>query len=105
MAILEYVDKELSTSDKKLSVLVYLELRNNMIEQYKDDIIYALCLIEISCDKRIIIHAVYYVMSNYRLSHNLGSHNVLLETNYDLWAKIKILGPLPTLTYKIAHLE
>ena len=26
-----------------------------------------------------------------------GSHDVLLETNYDLWAKIEILGPLPTL--------
>ena len=45
--------------DKELSVLVYLGLRNNMIEQYKDDIIYALCLIEISCDKRTIAHAVY----------------------------------------------
>ena len=42
MAILKYVDKELSTSDKELSVLVYLRLRNNMIEQYKDDIIHAL---------------------------------------------------------------
>ena len=36
-------------------------------------------------------------MSDYRPSHNLGCHNVLLETNYDLWAKIEILGPLPTL--------
>ena len=32
MAMLECVDKELSTSDKELSVLVYLGLRNNMIE-------------------------------------------------------------------------
>ena len=59
MAILECVDKELSTSDKELSVLVYLELRNNMIEYYKDDIIHALCSIDISCDKRTIVHAVY----------------------------------------------
>ena len=59
MAMLEYVDKELSTSNKELSILVYLELRNNMIEQYKDDIIHALCSIEISCDKRTIIQAVY----------------------------------------------
>ena len=59
MAMLEYVDKELSTSNKELSILVYLELRNNMIEQYKDDIIHALCSIEISCDKRTIVHAVY----------------------------------------------
>ena len=36
-------------------------------------------------------------MSDYQLSHNLGSYNVLLETNYDLWAKMGILGPLPTL--------
>ena len=59
MVMLECIDKELSTSDKELSVLVYLELRNNMIEQYKDDIIHALCSIEISCDKRTIIQAVY----------------------------------------------
>ena len=59
MAMLKYVNKELSTSDKELSVLVYLGLRNNMIEQYKDDIIHALCSIEISYDKRTIIQAVY----------------------------------------------
>ena len=59
MAMLEYVDKELSTSDKELSVIVYLGLRNNMIVQYKDDIIHALCSIKISCDKRTIIQAVY----------------------------------------------
>ena len=59
MAILECVNKELSTSDKELSVLVYLGLRNNMIEQYKDDIIHALYSIEISCDKSTIVHAVY----------------------------------------------
>ena len=59
MAMLECVDKELSTLDKELSVLVYLELRNNMIEQYKDDIIHSLCSIEISCDKRTIIQVVY----------------------------------------------
>ena len=59
MAMLEYVDKELSTSDKELSMLVYLGLRNNIIEQYKDDIIHALCSIKISCDKRTIIQAVY----------------------------------------------
>ena len=52
MAMLECVDKELSTSNKELSVLVNLGLRNNMIEQYKDDIIHALCSIEISCDKK-----------------------------------------------------
>ena len=55
MAMLECVDKELTTSDKELSVLVYLELRNNRIEQYKDDIIHALYSIKISCDKRTII--------------------------------------------------
>ena len=49
----------LSTSDKELSVLVYLGLRNNMIEQYKDDIIHALYSIEISCDKKTIVHVVY----------------------------------------------
>ena len=59
MAMLECVDKELSILDKELSVLVYLGLRKNMIEQYKDDIIHALCSIEISCDKRTIIHVVY----------------------------------------------
>ena len=59
MAMLECVDKELSTSDKKLSVLVYLGLRNNMIEQYKDDIIHALCSIKISRDKMTIVHTVY----------------------------------------------
>ena len=59
MAMLEYVYEELPTSDKELSVLVYLGLRNNMIEQYKDDIIHALCSIEISYDKRTIIHVVY----------------------------------------------
>ena len=59
MAMLECVDKELSKSDKELSVLVYLGLRNNMIEQYKNNIIHALCSIEISCDKRTIVHAVY----------------------------------------------
>ena len=59
MAMLECVEKELSISDKELSVLVYLGLRNNMIEQYKDNIIYVLCSIEISCDKRTIIQAVY----------------------------------------------
>ena len=59
MAMLECVDKELSTLDKELSVLVYLKSRNNMIERYKNDIIHALCLIKISCDKRTIIQAVY----------------------------------------------
>ena len=58
MTMLECVDKELSTSYKDLLVSVYLGLRNNMIEQYKDDIIHALCSIEISCDKRTIIHIV-----------------------------------------------
>ena len=59
MAMLECVDKELSTSDKELLILVYLGLRNNMIEQYKDDIIHALCSIKISCDKRTIIQAMF----------------------------------------------
>ena len=59
MAMPKCVDKKLSTSDKELSVLVYLGLRNNMIEQYKDDIIYALCSIKIACDKRTIIQAMY----------------------------------------------
>ena len=59
MTMLECIDKELSTSDKELSVLVYLGLRNNMIEQYKDDIIHALCSIKISCDKRTIIKVMF----------------------------------------------
>ena len=59
MVMVECVDKELSTSDKELSILVYLGLRNNMIEQYKDDIIHALYSIEISYDKRTIIQAVF----------------------------------------------
>ena len=59
MAMLECVDKELSTSDKELSVLVYLGLRNNMIEQYKDDIIHILYSIKTSCDKKTIIQAVF----------------------------------------------
>ena len=59
MAMLECVNKELSTLDKELSILVYLGLRNNIIEQYKDDIIHALCSIEISCNKRTIVHTVY----------------------------------------------
>ena len=58
MAMLECVDKELSTSDKELSVLVYLELRNNMIELYKDNIIQVLCSIKISSDKKTIIYTV-----------------------------------------------
>ena len=52
MVMLECVDKE-------LSVLFYLGLRNNMVEQYKDDIIHALYSIKISCDKMTIVHAVY----------------------------------------------
>ena len=59
IVMLECVDKELSTSDKELSVSVYLRSRNNMIGQYKDDIIHALCSIRISCDKRTIVQAVY----------------------------------------------
>ena len=59
MDMLECVDKELSTSDKKVLVSVHLGLRKNMIEQYKDDIIHALCSIEISCDKGTIVHVVY----------------------------------------------
>ena len=104
MTMLECIDKELSISDKELlisdkelSISVYLGSKNNMIEKYKDDIIHALCSIKISCDKRTIVHVVYYVKSDYRSSHNLGSHNILLETNYDLWATMEILGPLPTL--------
>ena len=59
MAMLEWVDKKLSTSNKELSILVYLGLTNNIIKQYKDDIIHALCSIEISYDKRTIVHVVY----------------------------------------------
>ena len=58
MDMLECVDKELSTSDKELSVIVYLGLRNNMIEQYKDDIINVLCSIKILYDKRTMIYTV-----------------------------------------------
>ena len=59
MDMLECIDKELSILDKELSVSVNLGSRKNMIEQYKDDIIHVLCSIEISCDKRTIIHVVY----------------------------------------------
>ena len=59
MAMLECIDKELSISDKELSVLVYLVLRNNMIEQYKDDKIHVLCSIRLLYDKRTIVQDVY----------------------------------------------
>ena len=58
-----------------------------MIELYKDDRNYALYSIKISGDKRIIIFHVNYVMSDYRPSHDLGSHNVLLEAIYDFRPK------------------
>ena len=67
--------------DKELSFWVYLESRNNMIELYKDDSDYALYSIMISYDKGITI---FTIMSDYRPSHDLGSHNVLLEATYDL---------------------
>ena len=51
----EGIDKKLSILDKELSVVVYLGLINNMIEQYKDDMIHALYSIEISCHKRTIV--------------------------------------------------
>ena len=46
-------------------------------------------------------------MSDYRPSHNLGGHNILLETNYDLWTKMRILDPLQMLCepYMVVHLE
>ena len=77
MIMLKWIDKELSFS-------VYLESRNNMIKLYKDDNDYVLYSIMISCDKGITIFTVNYVMSDYRPSHHLGSHNVLLEATYDL---------------------
>ena len=79
MIMLKWIDKELSFS-------VYLKSRNNMIELYKHDSDYVLYSIMISCDKGITIFTVNQVMSDYRPSHDLGSHNVLLEATYDLWA-------------------
>ena len=55
-----------------------------MIELYKDDSDYVLYSIMISYDKGITIFTVNKVVSDYRPSHDLGSHNVLLEANYDL---------------------
>lgn len=82
MAMLKHIDKELSMNDKELSLSVYLESSHDTIEQYKDDI---LCLMFdlISCDKGTIK----YIVKGYvglMTSHNLGSHNILLEVNYDL---------------------
>ena len=36
---------------------------------------------------------------------DLGNHNVLLETNYNLWAWINFFGPIANIkwTYMIAH--
>ena len=48
----------LKWNDKELSFSVYLKLRNNMIELYKDDINYTLYSIKISCDKGITIFTV-----------------------------------------------
>ena len=77
MAMLKWIDKELSFS-------IYLESRNHMIKLYKDDKNYALYSIKISCDKGITIFIIKKVMSDYQSSHDLGSHNVLLEATYDL---------------------
>ena len=49
---------------------------------------------KISC-KRTIIFIVGQVMSDYQPLYDLGSHNILLETTYDLWARNEFLGPLP----------
>ena len=61
-----------------------------MVELNKDDYIHALCSTKISRDKGIITHAIDQVVSNHRPSFNLGSHNVLLEAAYDLWAEIRV---------------
>ena len=64
--------------------LVSLLENQEMIKLYKDDFIHALCLIETSCDKGLIS----YYGKVFRVIEftSLGSYNVLLETNYNLWA-------------------
>ena len=64
--------------------LVSLLENQETIKLYKDDFIHALCLIETSCDKGLIS----YYGKVFRVNEffDLGSYNVLLETNYNLWA-------------------
>ena len=75
MAMLNWIDKELSFS-------VYLESSHNIIELYKDDILY-LMFNEISYDKGMIKYTVISYVWLLTL-HDLGSHNVLLEAIYVL---------------------
>ena len=63
--------------------LVSLLENQETIKLYKDDFIHALCLIETSCDKGLISYCGKVFRVN---SLDLGSYNVLLETNYNLWA-------------------
>ena len=64
--------------------LVSLLENQETIKLYKDDFIHALCLIETSCDKGLISYYGKVFRSSNSL--DLGSYNVLLETNYNLWA-------------------
>ena len=57
-----------------------------MIERYKGELIHILCSIRISCDKMTRTFTMDLVMSYYKHPHNLGCHNVLLESAYNLWA-------------------
>lgn len=97
------------------------------IETYKDDITLALYSIAISVTKGLQVNDWFQVQvgdcwgtcpwtqsmySNIVMGKvvsigppsNLGSHNVLLETNYDLWAK-RSFGPTANIrwTYRVAH--
>ena len=56
-------------------------------ELYKGGLVYALCSIKISSEKKTTMFTMNYVISDYGHSHNLGGHNALLEAAYDLWAQ------------------
>ena len=58
-----------------------------MIELYKGELIHILCSIRISCDKMTRTFTIDLAMSDYRHPYNLGCHNVLLESIYNLWAR------------------
>ena len=60
-----------------------------MVELYKDDLIHVLYSIKISCDKKTMRLTIDLILSNYRHSHNLGGHDILLETVYDFLARNK----------------
>ena len=69
-----------------INIICFVTLLENQetIKLDKDDFIHALCLIETSCDKVLISYygKVFRVIN----SLDLCSYNVLLETNYNLWA-------------------